>query len=80
LKNQKNQIEGFALFDINKKELAQPHPYRPARETKQGPYNDRPYTAYMDFRDGTEEDMLEDDDDSSNDSDYVGEILRKSEA
>ena len=66
-KNQKNQIEGFAIFglsekdQINTKELAHPHPYRPARETKQGPYDDRPYTAYMDFRAGTEENMLEDD-------------------
>lgn len=61
------RTEGFAIFglsekdQINTKELAHPHPYRPARVTKQGPYNDRPYTAYMDFRAGTEENMLEDD-------------------
>jgi hypothetical protein len=59
--------EGFAIFglsekdQINTKELAFPHPYRPVRETKDAPYADRPYTPYMDFRAGSEEDMLEDD-------------------
>lgn len=59
--------EGFALIGlsekdaINTKELAFPNPYRPVRETKQAPYGDKPYTAYMDFRAGSEKDMLEDD-------------------
>lgn len=64
---QENQIEGFALVGlgdkdaINTKELAFPQPYRPARATKQAPFGDRPYTAYIDFRKDTEEDMVEDD-------------------
>ena len=55
--------EGFAgmKIPINTEELAHPHPYRPARQTKQAPYSDRPYTPYMDFREGTEDDMIEDD-------------------
>jgi len=59
--------ETFALVGIGDKEainieeLAHPQPYRPARETKTAPYGDRPYTAYMDFRKGTDEDMIEDD-------------------
>ena len=69
-KNQENQNEGFKSFfgieggdAVNTTELSNPQPYKPARPIKQAPYNDRPYTAYMDFREGgtNEEDMLEDD-------------------
>ena len=60
---QEKSTEGFTVTKkaINVQALAHPQPYRPARLTKQGPYSDRPYTPYMDFRKGTEEDMLEDD-------------------
>ena len=59
----KKPTEGFIGPPINVQELAFPHPYRPARPTINAPYNDKPYTAYMDFRkgEGNEADMLEDD-------------------